>query len=602
MNIDQIINSDISLESLIDGSVNKLKDKKQSINDFKFVLKTNDSFKNSIVDKDCKDHLPFAIESMMLYGEAEQFGTFATESLHSMNNEYQLMVSIANKYGIENFNPYKFGLEEDKKDDKNKNVNAVGGAKRASLMKRIWAAIVTAFQRLIASIGNFMRSIMNWFASNGVKKMTKFYEENKEKLAKVNGVKNVEALKTKKFKIPVRNVFGILKSLTVSVDAMTKVSSSFDNVTNELSSLIKRLEGNEIKETSKLKDFFRKLKGYKKPEESLKAIMDPMINAVTFNSEKVKEYLVSDGNLTMKDPSGVASILFYGSTKPEMSNDINQFIKNVPFGILSEKAVGDVKNFVNNGKKATNALNESFKSIRNMARQAEEIMAKKAQGNAAITQQALDTLTKYGNMSRRFNSFMVGIILNIYKEFMKIQSYSYNIAKTAIGNNAELETGNVVDDIDNIKEDGKEKKSIKGAAEKVGSSIKNAGKKVKDGTTEAFGKAKKGTVDTFNRAKKGATGALGKAKQGTVDAFGKAKSGIDSGIKNAKDKGKGLIDGLKSKKKKDPLNYDDIPARDSFNKTKKALRKLEDLVKNRKKNKKSGSTSSDPDDNVEWNW
>ena len=426
-----LLSNEYSLEDLMVGKFSK--PSQIGKEDRNFLLSTNSSFKNSIVDKDCKDYLPFAIESMMLYNEAEQFGTFATESLHSMNNEYQLMVSIANKYGIENFNPYKFGLEEDKKDDKNKNVNAVGGAKRASLMKRIWAAIVTAFQRLIASIGNFMRSIMNWFASNGVKKMTKLYEANKDKLNKVSS-KDIN-VKDFKASVPIKKVLIILSDLTNSVSAMTKASETFNTKSEELSNLVKRLEGNEINDTSKIKEFIRILKGYKSPDQVIDDIMKTVINAVTFNNKDVKAFLTQGGKFKMKDPSGVARIIFYGKNKVKTTSvKIDDFLKMVPFSVLSQKSVDEMKKFVDGSRKAVKTLNNSLKGVRKSAKQAEVLMAKQAkQGNVAITQQALNMLTNYGNVSRRFNSFMVGIILNVYKEFMRIQSYSYKLAKTVVG-------------------------------------------------------------------------------------------------------------------------------------------------------------------------
>ena len=421
-----LLSNEYSLEDLMVGKFSK--PSQIGKEDRNFLLSTNSSFKNSIVDKDCKDHLPFAIESMMLYNEAEQFGTFATESLHTMNNEYRLMVSIANKYGIENFNPYKFGLEEDKP-----KATSTGKVKRIALIKRIWAAIVTAFQRLIASVGNFMRSIMNWFASNGVKKMTKLYEANKDKLNKVSS-KDIN-VKDFKASVPIKKVLIILSDLTNSVSAMTKASETFNTKSEELSNLVKRLEGNEINDTSKIKDFIRRLKGYKSPDQVIDDIMKTVIDAVTFNNKDVKAFLTQGGKFKMKDPSGVARIIFYGKGKVKTASvKIDDFLKMVPFSVLSQKSVDEMKKFVDGSRKAVKTLNNSLKGVRKSAKQAEVLMTKQAkQGNVAITQQALNMLTNYGNVSRRFNSFMVGIILNVYKEFMRIQSYSYRLAKTVVG-------------------------------------------------------------------------------------------------------------------------------------------------------------------------
>lgn len=377
-----------------------------------FMLKNNSYLIKTINDKNCDDYMSFSYESALLYSESVMFGNFATETLLFLNKDNSFIKNISKKYALESVKDIIYSTES----------NKTSVVKRRGILKRVWSAIITAFQKLIGSVSNFVRSILNFIKSSSFKKINKFYEDNKSILLKDLNYKRKEL----KFKTPKKNINVIIQSLNTSISSMCLVSNNFDKKIKEFEKMINDLNNNNVYDG---KNLLYKLKGYSKPNEIIENMLKSVIDSISFNDKNVKEFISNNSTIKLQSPSEIVNILFYDK-KTSNSSDLSNFIKMVPFTILSKKTSDDMKTFVENGKKSIKSLNSSLIIIRSIAKKAEETAVKQIKkGNNSINQRSLNILTEFGNISRKINTFTVGIILNVYKEFMRIQSYSYSVAK-----------------------------------------------------------------------------------------------------------------------------------------------------------------------------
>lgn len=418
------LEKDCSLEDLRYNGVENIKMKKSiknNINDIKFY--------ESVIDKNNTDHTSYAIESFLLFNESEKFGVFATESLNLLNNELNFIENISKKFSLEAKGLLQILTEEP-------NARNTTDVKRRSLLKRVWDSIIIAFQRLIGSVGNFIRSIMNNLASSNIKKMNKFYDDNYQKLSKVN-VNNLN----KVFRIiKVKNdIFKIIGNFSKGVLNMINVSKKFSIKMEEMIEIIRKIKSGKIYDYDT--SFINRLKGYVDPNKFMYKLMDDVMDVISFKDTDVRNVITRSENIitnlrsqriALNNPNDVVKMLFYGNLKAKtiQTKNVSGYLKNVPFNVLSKNFNSNMTTIMNTSKSVLKSLNGSMSLCRSTFKKLEEVSIRSVKsGDSVISQKALNIMTDYGNMSRRFNTFMVGIILNFYKEILRLQSYTYTIAK-----------------------------------------------------------------------------------------------------------------------------------------------------------------------------
>ncbi|HQL11949.1 MAG TPA: hypothetical protein PK507_02945 [bacterium] len=424
------LNHDFSVEDLMYGARPRQASITQA--DAKMLLNIK-GYESLINDTSCEDSFNFSTEAFVQYGEAVTFGSFATEGLNQLQREYKVIANLKEQFGIEGLDVYTYGLEADKE---TKKVPGAGNAKRANLISRIWSAIVAAFQRLITAVGNFIRSVLNGLKGAFMKASIKFYETHAKDIPV--GIKKLKEDSKRKWKMfkPTTNVLTIVNGLSSYLPKIDSAAKKFDAKAQEVAALADAIGTGKFGDATGLKGLVQKLSGYKNPDKVMGDILNTIKDAVSFGNSKVQSQIFSAAipKLTMTGPSKVASIIFYGTDKPKATEvDVSDFIKVSPLSLLSGDAVKAMKDFVKHGQASTKQLNASLKTVRASASKASALAGKAvSKGTVSITQQTLNMLTQYANISRVFNGYMVGVILNLHKEFMRQQSYVNSIARAAV--------------------------------------------------------------------------------------------------------------------------------------------------------------------------
>jgi hypothetical protein len=348
-----------------------------------------------------EDYETYAMEAFNSYGEACQFGLFATQGLENLNTEVKILSAIKNQYSLEGLNPYKFGFEDKK-----------------NIFARIWGAIVEAFRRLITAVGNLIRQFINFISSTAMKGKTKFYEANKNE---------IEAAKKGKYNPTINIIEPKIDPHKISIN----IGSVGDKISSVGEELIKDMDGikklvESIKDSSGIGAIFTKFKIMYFGDPKVK--FAKRLDSITSNMGTVKT--TNSGFYT--NASGFVTKFVYGVDKTPKQKKMGaiEFLKVCPETILSAEAVEAVNNNVSTAKKSLDSLNKGLKAVK-----AGQAVAEKAASEKSLDakkRQMINSLAQYGNFSRTLNGFLVGIILHSHKEFLRQQSYAYTACRALL--------------------------------------------------------------------------------------------------------------------------------------------------------------------------
>ncbi len=106
----------------------------------------------------------FAMAAESYLGESNAIGIMADNVIDSINQRFATAVEIS-KMGVEGFDAFAYGAE-----DFFENV------------KNFFKMIAAAFKKLIQTVTNFCKMVINWVRGQVAKTQTKFYTDNKDKI------------------------------------------------------------------------------------------------------------------------------------------------------------------------------------------------------------------------------------------------------------------------------------------------------------------------------------------------------------------------------------------------------------------------------------
>lgn len=390
--------SSFGLEDLMTGIHRPVNNVSQDLQGLKSV----EGFVNVVNDPD-NNPTSFAMEAFDELANSNKFALYAIHSLESLQYETAILQKVKTRYGVEGLNPYTFSVEAGKNDAQ------ASATKKKNIFARIWAAIVEAFRRLIIAIGNFIRNAMNHIQSALMKRQTKFYNTNKDKIAANLKKYGNETIKAKK---PKSNVYdNVVKKAPEVLAKLNREIKKATGINDALTDYVTQVVNGKVGILTQV---------FKSKSLEGEKLVTEIVNIATFGGAKSYKYKVSE-------PAKLARTIFYGEDKVKTSTiKISELAKLIPFEILSDSAVKVMNDFVKNGRQTIGELNKALTTLRKAAATAEKVAGAAAKGGKApaAVQKALSSHAKAGTNTQRVAGFVTGILLNTFKEFLACQSYA----------------------------------------------------------------------------------------------------------------------------------------------------------------------------------
>jgi hypothetical protein len=407
-------------------------------------------FADSITDRSNEDYISYGIEAYNNYNEAQLLGNFATESLNAINEDIYLISKIKDTFGIESLDPYSFSAEfknpfrkgekppkepkapKSGKGDKNAPVAAKTKEVKRNIFSRIFSAIALAFKRLIMTIGNWIRSLLNWLKGKMFQGTIKFYTAHANEFPNLvakygdTTIKGVAAVDPK---------FATNMVKTLNVEAMEKLTAATDKAQGEAEKIIKDIEAG--KTYNPIKIFGRFLR-----RNNASAVFETygelLYDAMSLGSPAVKAWLKKSGKAAQKigAPAKVASLMMWGKEKPTKGTvSIKALVgdKGEGFIVLSQANMDNIKQFVKSGEKCAKGLQNSYKTTLQSAKAVESALKSVAdQKKYNAINEHVHSITNLANVSRTLNLYLVGFLLNFHKEYFRYASYIGSAARLLV--------------------------------------------------------------------------------------------------------------------------------------------------------------------------
>ena len=345
-----------------------------------------------LADRHDTEVVTFGSEAYNLLGEAKQLEQYATQQINAANQRFAIAAEIKKGYGVEGFDAFTFGCE------------GFGEA-----MKNAFTAIVAGIKKLIQSITNWIRQVMNWVGSQFAKGQAKLIEKYKAAGSPTKSTAQIKAI------IPA--VQGAISSgaqfiKDVNADT-TEVAKSIVAINNTAS---KFFEGTDRSATASfvasaaakdaldaLNKTYVTLQGKKVPVAKLGSAT-AAANKKVFGAEKLKKITISAAK-------------YLTIVKPE---------------ILTKDDLNACNSLVKDGKALIKVLNESLKKCNSLvgamkvavpSKKKDEAGNKDAkEANAAVkaTRAAIKSLSN----ANRIGTMQAGILYGVFANYLKLRSYA----------------------------------------------------------------------------------------------------------------------------------------------------------------------------------
>ena len=387
--ISSVLANDFGIEDFQNGTVMN----RGSENIASYDLSNKLGLLAPLADRADTEVVTFGSEAYSLLGEAKQLEQFAGQQIENINNRFAIAAEIKKGYGVEGFDAFAFGCE---------------GFKET--MTNAFTAVVAAIKKIIQSITNWIRQVMNWVGSQFAKGQAKLVEKYKGKLSN-------DATVTIKAIVPAKAI----KSGADIIDPINKGIISVGQTiaaANKLA-LIALPGGSDVKGLSLTITKY-----------------DTSASSVAFGSTKVV-FDTFYGNhidvLKVGTASKVANEIVWGSQKPQKItvSALNYLTKAVASWetILGKDDLKNTQKLVSYGKALIKVLNESLKTADKLAKQmkfagkaSDEAMktAKKAANDKVKeTRRAIAVM----NNCNRIGSLSAGILYGSFAGYLKLRSY-----------------------------------------------------------------------------------------------------------------------------------------------------------------------------------
>jgi hypothetical protein len=345
------------------------------------------------------DPMNFAMEAARCLGESDVYGSFVAQGLSSINHNYQTLIDVKQRYGIEGLNVYAFGQE------------GVG-----ELLEKAKNAIIMAFKKIIQALSNFIKSIANFIGSQIAKFQEGTRDKYKENLTEIN---KVGTGKAKKIKAPAK----LLKE--------TEIATEFSELDRWIGYLSRSFESNS--------------------DWIMKAIVDDeiynedgiMINNMgkrTASGKEISGYITESQarNPDFKKVGGTSAQgrmneNFFGAVKPVLtSQEPKAIVEKVGIEILSKESLRNTQDLVKGSKELIKAMNvaikASLKVFSDAAKEAREAKQKAEAKKHAKNRKIMKAL----NAQRNYGGYATGMVLAAFSCYLRTRGYVNAAAKSLI--------------------------------------------------------------------------------------------------------------------------------------------------------------------------
>ena len=341
----------------------------------------------------------FAMEAYNLLGESQQIGLFASQGMESAANQFAVLADIKNKFGIEGFDPLAYGAEGFK-----------------DTVQKVWHWIVAGVKKLIQSIANFIRSVMNWIGGQLAKTQIKLVEKYKD----LNSYDDKKG-KPIKAMIPVDNLKGKLLD--------------FNKGTGKVISL---LEAKLATHKAVWNSGQNASGAFDSRNGSGKA------SALATKTKEFTDYKIEGITLVKGKPSEIGKFVVFGKAIPTEMAPGEILSGNQWKTVLSKEFLNSMKDFVSDGKRLIKELQSLLKAteydqkiassyanmtisqdkanIEKMTPEQKKKFAeekKNVSANMKKVRNAVKELTFYQNFSGK----MTGVLYAVYANCLKARSY-----------------------------------------------------------------------------------------------------------------------------------------------------------------------------------
>jgi hypothetical protein len=374
------------------------------------MLKEWERFHNVMDNRDIHDdtYLSNALEE---FNQSEMINKNIEKQLNSIGSKVYLLNNVADIYGKEYMDPVQ---TYDKYD----------------FWHRIFNAVLGFFKKLIISISNFVRSIMNFLGSLSFKKQTKFYETHKGDF--YTKLVHTSSEKTVNIKLPKEpNVLRMFTEYFPSVlDDLQKNQTTFDKYTKQLDSIYESLiAGRDIKV----------------PIHNVNMTMNSLMRNMNFGKLSNELHLLNIVNFKSAAPTNVTGwikigpaktvkLIIYADKKRKQKAhtpvDLGKLFSYIPFEFLSGKSAETIRAFNIRGKSIAKSLTNSIRDTQKILDKVDKLAGKKDLSRRA--NKIIASYSRISDIDRHLHGFITGMVIHIYKEFIYFRKKAYAAAKLII--------------------------------------------------------------------------------------------------------------------------------------------------------------------------
>ena len=341
-----------------------------------------------LADRNDTEVVTFGSEAYSLLGEAKQLEQYATQQINASNARFAIAAEIKKGYGVEGFDAFAFGCE---------------GFKET--MKNAFAAIVAGIKKVIASITNWIRQVMNWVGSQFAKGQQKVLDKYREAGSPTKSTATIKAIMPK---YAIKGGLNFLNTVNSNTVTITKAIIKLNEAASEYLTTLpgERTAANAQKAAASM-------------EEALKA-----------------QIKIGDKGVTIEKlgaASAAANMIVFGVEKPKkIEISAAKYLTLVDPGICSKDNLKFATDLVKDGKAAIKVLNESLKKADSLAKsmkvsvpskkkdEAENAAAKEANAQVKATRNAVKALS----VSNRVGTMQAGILYGTFAGILKLRSYA----------------------------------------------------------------------------------------------------------------------------------------------------------------------------------
>ena len=344
-----------------------------------------------LADRHDTEVVTFGSEAYNLLGEAKQLEQYATQQINAANQRFAIAAEIKKGYGVEGFDAFTFGCE------------GFGEA-----MKNAFTAIVAGIKKLIQSITNWIRQVMNWVGSQFAKGQAKLIEKYKAAGSPTKSNAQIKAI------IPTVQGISSGAQFIKEVNAdTTEVAKSIVAINNTAS---KFFEGTDRSATASFV-----------ASAAAKDALDALNKTyVTLHGKKVP--VAKLGSAT-----AAANEKVFGAAKlKKITISATKYLTIVKPEILTKDDLNACNGLVKDGKALIKVLNESLKKCNSLvgamkvavpSKKKDEAGNKDAkEANAAVkaTRAAIKALSN----ANRIGTMQAGILYGVFANYLKLRSYA----------------------------------------------------------------------------------------------------------------------------------------------------------------------------------